>query len=227
LPAEPAEVTVADGWILTPFRAAVHGPTAAAVIADVHLGYDHARQAGGEAIPDLSWPAQRQRLAGMLDRHPVRRLIVAGDLVEDGRQAEAVRRLAAWLGDRGVTLELVPGNHDRGLPPIPGVLRHDAGCDLGPWRVVHEEAPDEPRPQVAGHVHPAVCLPGTTTKVPCFLVSPRHLLLPAFSEDAAGGSVRARRAWRRDHCYAVVGDTVLSLGAVSDLGQAAAPAGRR
>ena len=42
---------VHDEWLLTAQRAAVHLPTATAVIADLHLGYDQVRRRGGEAVP--------------------------------------------------------------------------------------------------------------------------------------------------------------------------------
>ena len=46
---------VHEDWLLTPYRAAIHLPTATAVIADLHLGYDQVRQRGGEAVPSSSF----------------------------------------------------------------------------------------------------------------------------------------------------------------------------
>ena len=42
---------VHDEWLLTPARVAVHRPTATAVLADLHLGYNDARRRDGEAVP--------------------------------------------------------------------------------------------------------------------------------------------------------------------------------
>src|SRR5689334_11066006 len=106
---------VSDEWLLTPYRVAVHEPTATAVIADLHLG---------DAVP---LPDPRAALAPLRHAHDAvafRRLVVAGDLFEKefvpalyAAFVETLERLTiCWLG-------LVPGNHDRratrGANPIP------------------------------------------------------------------------------------------------------------
>jgi metallophosphoesterase superfamily enzyme len=193
---------VHDHWLLTPCRAAVHLPTATAVIADVHLGYAEARRGGGDAIPCFGWYRVRQRLAALFAAQPIRRLIVAGDLVEDSRFAESVREFVAWIRGRDVELLLVPGNHDRGLPPIPGLVCHPHGYRLGDWLISHEAAPRVATPQIVGHVHPVVKLPRPT---PCYVMGPQRIILPAFSDDAAGAEITRQRGWQR---FAIVGDAV-------------------
>src|SRR5262249_34562148 len=52
LPAHDSEslmMRIHRDWLLTPERAAVHLPTATAIVADLHLGYNHARRRTGEA----------------------------------------------------------------------------------------------------------------------------------------------------------------------------------
>ena len=71
-----------DGWWLAPEGAAVHDGEKAAVIADVHLGYEWARGAGGDQVPAHSLAETLAKLERLLARVRVGRLIVAGDLVE-------------------------------------------------------------------------------------------------------------------------------------------------
>jgi metallophosphoesterase superfamily enzyme len=211
-------VLVLGEWLLTPARAAVHVPTRTAVVADLHLGYDRVRRRGGEAVPARPLAAELAPLADLLARRGLRRLVIAGDLFEDGRcqREEVVEELLGWLGQADVELAgVVPGNHDRGLgssrlPVCP------EGVVLGGWRVVHGDGERPPGPVVQGHEHP--CLrwrPGV--EGPCFLVGEGHLVLPAYSRDAAGGNVLGRARWAGYRCCAIAGEAVLDFGAVEGL----------
>jgi metallophosphoesterase superfamily enzyme len=224
-------VRVHEDWLLTPQRAAVHLPTATAVVADLHLGYDQARRRGGEAVPDVGLEETVALLGALLAGRPVRRLVVAGDLIEDGRGVAPAAELLAWLRAAGVELAgVVPGNHDRwvtrsgdcattasgdrattdgdaGLLPI-----CPDGFALGRWRVVHGDGPLPEGPVVYGHFHPCLRLSGRAA--PCYLVSDDHLVLPAFSADAAGVNVLGQRRWRSFRCLVPVADQVLDFGEV-------------
>src|SRR5580700_10945138 len=100
---------VLDEWLLTPRRTAIHLPTATAVAADLHLGYDRVRRRGGEAVPGLPMARELEPLRQALIEHRVRRLVVAGDLFEDGRHQrdEMVEELQAWLTANDVDLVAV------------------------------------------------------------------------------------------------------------------------
>ena len=74
---------VHSDWLLTPQRVAVHVPTRTAVVADLHLGYDQARQRRGEAVPLTGLDDLLHALAVVVPRAGVRRLVIAGDLFED------------------------------------------------------------------------------------------------------------------------------------------------
>src|SRR5947209_7004770 len=104
-----------NDWALTPERAALHLPSGTAVVADLHLAYGQARRRRGEAVPAPRLATYLAPLAAALARHGARRLVVAGDLLEDGRcaTAEVVAELRGWLGEAGVELVgVVKGNHD-------------------------------------------------------------------------------------------------------------------
>src|SRR5260370_21634994 len=108
---------VLDDWLLTPERAAIHRPSASAVVADVHLGYGEARRRGGDAVP-LPDATAIDALQPLIKTHHLRRLIVAGDLFEAGASDELVAALLAWCERVHIELAVVPGNHDRGIGKI-------------------------------------------------------------------------------------------------------------
>ena len=92
-------------WWLTPQRAAVHRPSGTAVVADVHLGYAEARRRRGDAVPRASVAEALRPLALVLAEEQARRLVVAGDLFEEGCRPELVAELRRWLEDHAVGLD--------------------------------------------------------------------------------------------------------------------------
>src|SRR5436309_1321893 len=116
-------VPVHDDWLLTPQRAAVHMPTATAVVADLHLGYAEARRARGEAVPVPALTDCMAPLATLAATSLIRRLVIAGDLFEDGYSERLTEELLSWAAAVGVELTaVVPGNHDRKLERSGGRL---------------------------------------------------------------------------------------------------------
>jgi putative SbcD/Mre11-related phosphoesterase len=210
---------VHSDWLLTPERVAVHVPTATAVIADLHLGYDRARRRRGEAVPLAGLDDLLPALDVLVPRHDLRRLVIAGDLFEDAAGRALLPDLLRGLGERGLELTgIVPGNHDRGLggaePALP--LCPD-GVDVGGWLVVHGDGPLPAGRLVLGHFHP--CLRwGNRVAAPCYLIGADRIVLPAFSPDAAGVNVLRGRRWHGYRCAAIAGDRVLDFGEVSRLG---------
>jgi metallophosphoesterase superfamily enzyme len=179
------------------------------------------RRRGGEAVPTVGLEEVLAGLGAVLFRHDVRRLVIAGDLFEDGRCAAQAAELLAWLAAAGVELAgLVPGNHDRGLPPSGAGLPLVAeGLVVGGWRVVHGDGRLPRGRLVHGHVHP-VFRWGPHLAAPCYLVGERRIILPAFSADAAGVSVLGDPRWRKYRCCVIAGDDVLDFGPVGELHRA-------
>ncbi len=214
LPAEP------DGWRLAPEGAAVLPSQGIAVVADVHLGYEWARAAGGDMVPPHSLAETLAKLERLRARIGFDRLIVAGDLTESSspclRTARDLAGLTRWLGDRGVTLDLVPGNHDPPRRPAPPATREVAG-----WTIGHGHRPIDGDRILFGHFHPVLKADGLTA--PCFLVSERAVALPAFSPNAAGRTVTD--GWTPDglpapaqiRCVAGLDGTLLDFGPLDRL----------
>ena len=208
---------VLDDWLLTPERAAIHLPTATAVVADVHLGYGAARRRGGDAVPLPDLVTTFATLPPLVKKHGLRQLVVAGDLFEAGAHGELVDALLAWCASLSLELAVVPGNHDRGFTKAAAALSVYAdGVALGRWRVVHgdEKLPDEA--VVQGHEHPCVRW-GPRLGGPCYLVSENRLILPAFSRDAAGVNILGQARWQAFRCCVIAGEKVLDFGDVKAL----------
>jgi len=209
------------GWSLAPEGAAVHIGERVAVIADVHLGYEWARAAGGDCLPAHSLAETLLKLAALLDRAPaVARLVVAGDFVESPkpcrRTAADIRSLREWLGGRGVDLALVLGNHD---PQRSSNL--PLSLEVAGWTIAHGHRPIPGASRtITGHHHPVLRADRLTA--PCFLVGPATIVLPAFTPNAAGlpvGSPGAPGSWVDDRlrCVAGLGGELLDFGPLPDL----------
>jgi uncharacterized protein len=208
---------VLDDWLLTPERAAIHLPSAAVVVADVHLGYGAARRRGGEAVPLPDTLATFATLQPLVKKHHLRQLVIAGDLFEAGAHAEPVDALLAWCASLSLELAVVPGNHDRGFAKVVSALSvYAEGVTLGGWCVVHGDETLADGAVVQGHEHPYVRW-GPRLGGPCYLVSEKRLILPAFSRDAAGVNVLGRARWQAFRCCVIAGERVLDFGVVKSL----------
>lgn len=189
LPIAPGLALTADGAAWLPDEHAL-------VVADVHVGYARAARRRGGWLPDVETPASlAARLVAAASRVGASRLVIAGDLRHSTRDADAAERAdVAELLERVravLRVDVVAGNHDRG-DPAPRALA------VGLVDVVHEPPAAAPaRWTVCGHLHPTAELrdeTGSGLRVPCALVGPRTVILPAFT-DWAGG-VRAGRLVR-------------------------------
>ena len=218
-----------DEWQLTPEGAAIHPDERTAVVADVHLGYEWARGAAGDCVIAHSLDETLARLALVLARAPVTRLIVAGDLVESPRPCrrtrDDVRRLREWLLERGVSLQVLEGNHDRSLARAPGVDSPLAGpmpstCMVASWTIGHGHVPIRGERTVSGHHHPVLRVERTVA--PCFLAGPSRIVLPAFSSNTAGCDVATAPLpgdWKKEplRCIVSTGSDLLDFGMLSNL----------
>ncbi len=229
---------VLHDWLLTPQRVAVHWPTSTAVVADLHLGYAEARRRRGDAVPNESMSALLEPLLRVKLQHAARRLVIAGDLLEDGYCRDALSAFREWVERSGMELlAVVPGNHDKDLvssADSKGQLPlYPEGVSVGEWRIVHGDGLLPDAPVVHGHDHPYLRwspksranrprfshsrFAPDTIDGPCFLTGPQRLILPAFSKEAAGVNILSMPRWRAFCCHIVAEDRLLDLGQVSTL----------
>lgn len=173
----------------------------ALVIADLHLGREHASNV--ELALD-SASAMQNRLCDLLDRYEPEEVILAGDVLHSFGSlppgvAEAFENLRACVHDHGAILQITPGNHDVLLDavwdgPTPSYFELADGETV----VIHgdREPEVEASRYVIGHDHPAIEIEGQ--KRPCYLQGSYRgsevVVLPAFNELVAGVTINNMRA---------------------------------
>lgn len=170
-------------------------------VADVHLGKAATLRSGGICVPRGATASDLARLAALVDRLAARRLVVLGDLLHarGGRVAALDAAFTRWRGER-VRLDvlLVRGNHDAAAGDPPPDWRIDvrpAPFPLGSFLLQHEPVAPATGYALCGHLHPGVSIRsgGDAARLPCFVVGPRHTVLPAFGR-LTGLALAAPRA---------------------------------
>jgi putative SbcD/Mre11-related phosphoesterase len=185
------------------------------LVADLHLGYAWAQRSAGELLPITPRSETLPRLAALLEDYQPARTVLLGDIVHDAVDISPLtaelRQLHAYCANRS-ELILIAGNHDRQLHRL--LFAHSIDLPLvrelsiGPHRLVHGDGidADAARAELAialhrggfvfcGHEHPAITLSdrvASYAKCPCFVEGDGLLMLPAFSEWAAGNSILRR-----------------------------------
>jgi putative SbcD/Mre11-related phosphoesterase len=197
---------LAPGLILDARLAAYLEGTSRLVVADLHLGYAWAHRQSGQLLPISMKEETLPRLHALVDDFHPRELVLLGDIVHRAVPLPALKdelcRVFSELGGR-CELGLIAGNHDRSL----AALLRECGIHAplapsmraGSFLLVHGDTapvPDSDGPPVwtiIGHEHPALSISdgvATSAKVPCFAAGDGVLVLPAFSQWAAGTNIR-------------------------------------
>jgi DNA ligase-associated metallophosphoesterase len=194
------------------------------LVADAHFGKAARFRTLGVPVPAGTTATNLQVLDALVVRHAVRRVVFLGDLMH-GRLlpgSATFHALIDWRGRRPeVSLELVPGNHDRHageLPSALGIRVHRDPHDIGPFALRHHPEPLPGRYVLAGHVHPVVTLHGSgrdRLRTPCFLFGDAVGVLPAFGAFTGGFAVARDTAGR---VFVVAGERVLELPAAGRTG---------
>jgi putative SbcD/Mre11-related phosphoesterase len=208
------------------------------VVSDLHLGYAWAHRHEGQLLPLGPAGETEARLDELCRDYKPAGIVLLGDIVHRSVPVPALRvqlsNLLADLGRHG-TVTLVSGNHDRHLELMLALTaeRHELRNHVVTQRclLVHGDGRkkiDAALPDAAawdrvviGHEHPAISLGdgvASWVRCPCFLVSAKVIILPAFSAWAAGSVVGEHpfmSVWARDanftHVIAVAGHRLLPL----------------
>lgn len=167
-------------------------------IADLHLGKDDVFRAAGIAVPSGGTRADLTRLSALLEQTRATRLLVLGDFIHGRTGVPRWRDEWRALRERhpGVSVEVVLGNHDRGLNAAAVDIEIiEESLTVGPFRFLHEHQVDDARICVSGHVHPIVRVPMLGAAFPVFHLQQGGIVLPAFSAMTGGWQVAAHDAW--------------------------------
>jgi DNA ligase-associated metallophosphoesterase len=171
---------------------AAFDPTASTLyVADLHLGKAAAFRDAGVPLPDGSDAETLQALSMLIRRVKAQRLVILGDVFHDriARRGALHALLNGWLASHaGLSLTIVPGNHDRRIDwdewfPRAGILT--PGALSGRCTVHHHppEASRDSRLALCGHLHPGISLSRRGVRgvtAPCFRLQQNVLTLPAF-----------------------------------------------
>ena len=209
-----------EALVLLPARAVWWPAQRTILIADTHFGKEATFRAAAIPVPDQTTELL-QRISSILSVTSAVRLIILGDLIHArrGRCSATFRLIADWRQAHRKTLEvmLVRGNHDlaAGDPPEDWHIRCVSDPEsLGPFALAHvppAAAGGLKHPVLAGHLHPVVRLSGparVSLRLPCFLLRPHVLVLPAFSDFVDG---KVPQIEPDDRVFAVADQRVLEV----------------
>lgn len=169
------------------------------VIADLHLGYEGALHEEGVSIPRFQKGIMMDRMERIVERYEPKRLIINGDFKHEfsknlSQEWDDANDVLNYLTGE-VDVELIRGNHDNYLLTIL------AKKDLGMLETTESQGMTIAHGHkdiiwegtlIIGHEHPSLLLRdeiGASIKRPCFLISGRTIVLPAFSPLATGTNV--------------------------------------
>ena len=212
--AAPSVLEIAPGIQVDARRAVWLPETRTLAVSDLHLGYVWAHRHSGQMLPLSAVDETVSRLTSLVEDYAAQELVLLGDIVHRAVPVPALeqelRRVSEDLGSR-TTLRWVAGNHDKRLAQLLRDLRLPVELlteyRAGPHLLVHGDAPAEIASQhlasvrsiagrvILGHEHPAFTLSdgvASSMKCPCFAASDELVVLPAFSEWAAGGDITRR-----------------------------------
>lgn len=193
---------VAPGVYATRHYALYMEEPRAVAVSDLHLGFEGALHDQGISIPRRQKKVMVQRLGSLLEEYEPRTLVVVGDFKHEfsrpiREEWNEVLDVLDFLQGK-VEVLMVRGNHDNYLRNIlnrKGMELHRE-IHLGNFTFVHGHEAAELRGFVViGHEHPALKLRdqvGASLSLPCFLVLPNLVVLPAFSPLAYGTDVFQR-----------------------------------
>jgi putative SbcD/Mre11-related phosphoesterase len=175
------------------------------VLADLHIGLEHALLGEGTYLPVLQYPTIEKSILDLVSEYSPERLIINGDLKHEFAKAtnqEWTEILNLWdkLSAAGVELDIVRGNHDNFLINVlkqRGKSIIDPSASIGSCLITHGHKkfgiPIDTNTIILAHEHPALGITdesGGKHKFKCYLVGKyknyKVIVLPAYSPLSAG-----------------------------------------
>ena len=155
------------------------------IIADVHWGKGGHFRRHGIALPVRTGQANETRLADLVRKLGVERLIIAGDLFHSADNAE-VENFTHWRNaHQSLHIDFVMGNHDI-LPRERyegwNLTLQPETLLLEPFLIAHD-CVESTHFVIHGHIHPGVRIGGrgrAGVAVACFAQDKKRMILPAF-----------------------------------------------
>jgi uncharacterized protein len=206
--------------ILLPEKAVYLEQTKTLLIADLHLGKEHALMDAGSALPGMHSANDQKKIIDLIKAYNCTELVILGDFIHSPKSAKAhksdlLETFSSSIKKTGCQAYLVPGNHDRLSQSFwqdLGVNTIREGSIVHGLSLFHEPPPEGTRePWLAGHIHPAIYLQGPARdrlRIPCFWQQGKSLVLPAFGSLTGGFVVKPSAT---DRIYISNGTQVVHL----------------
>lgn len=202
---------------LWPERAVFWPRRSTLFVADVHFGKAAAFRGAGVPVPEGGLADDLRRLSQLIAATDAARVVFLGDVLHArrGRVVAVVAAVADWRAQHSHRQFLViRGNHDAraGDPPIEWQMNCvDEPFIEPPLAFRHTPVTSSAYYALAGHVHPSIRLRGRAglrERLPCFVVGPSCLILPAFGSFTGTAAIRPAPD---DRIYAVAGDALVEV----------------
>ncbi|MCA6361475.1 MAG: ligase-associated DNA damage response endonuclease PdeM [Bacteroidetes bacterium] len=202
--------------LLLPERAVYRPSLKQLLVADLHLGKaTHFRKAG-IAVPHAAHTQTLQRLQTLAEMYDAESIAVLGDFFHSHINTEW-EMFTQWMNEMHIPVHLITGNHDLHLlrnNPVSGTEL--CGDEFYSPPFVYRHHPENETDKrgyfrIAGHVHPGYLLRGKARQrvsLPCFLLQPHQLVLPAFGEFTGKEIITPEE---NDRVFVIAGDTVCEV----------------
>ena len=157
------------------------------VLSDLHIGKTAHFRKNGIALANQIMKNDLERLSILIEYFQPEKFVVVGDLLHAGDNSD-VDEFCTWRNrypDLG--FYLIEGNHDRISKPLESKLclnYKSKSLELNGFTFIHDFEKKHPNLQITGHIHPGFMIHSAVKKIrlPCFVLTDKQLLLPAFSE---------------------------------------------
>jgi DNA ligase-associated metallophosphoesterase len=206
--------------VMSPQRALVWPRRRTLLLGDSHFGKGAVFRRAGIALPAGAAQTDLARLAELIHKHGIERVIVLGDFFH-GRVEPDEPFVAAFASfrrqHRALEIASIAGNHDRWSrhSELANMIRWlDEGTRDEPFVYAHRAAAQSAAYTLSGHLHPVVRLTGPgrdRLSAPVFWFRQHSAVLPAFGTFTGGYRIRPDRS---DRMFAVTPGAVLPVATV-------------
>ncbi len=159
------------------------------LLSDLHVGKAAHFRRNGLAVPGTIGKADLDRLDFLFSYYTLKEVVIVGDILHAQKNSEVIQ-FRTWLGNYpDIRFTLVKGNHDRLKEKewdSLGLFQSLKVYQIGNIQMVHEPVNtfSEDLFVISGHIHPGIevkTLNKSKLRLPCFVVMPHQIILPAFS----------------------------------------------
>ncbi|WP_419870834.1 ligase-associated DNA damage response endonuclease PdeM [Chryseobacterium sp. CT-SW4] len=176
-----------ETFTLTNQRALFWEKEKALILSDLHIGKTAHFRKNGIAVANHIFKSDLERLSALIEYFQPEKFMVVGDLLHAGNNSD-VEEFCTWKEQyEELKFYLIEGNHDKISKSLAKKLSFDfmsEALEMNDLMFSHDFQKTSSHFQITGHIHPGLVIYSSVKriKLPCFVLTSRQLLLPAFSE---------------------------------------------